>query len=808
VNLQLPIRALLPATCCLLAVGLVSRPLAAPADRADARAVASGEIDSSGDAAWTPEPEPEQPDEVRASPQRTPREEGPRLVFRDRVVAYWEPDHRHFWYRNDLRGGRKEFILVEAEAGERRPAFDHNKLATSLAAAAGTTYDGEKLPFDQIDFTNGVRTVRFRVADVNWECDLSDYKLRRSEAKAGSASPDSPDPTTPSNRGGRASRDADGNAESPDGRWTAFLREHNVWVRPREGTGPERQLSADGTSDLAYGRISWSPDSQMVVAFRIEPGDRKEVYLVESSPRGGGRAKLRSRPYPLPGDKFAKYELNVFQLSDAKQLKPVVDRFEHEWLAPRLHWKKDNHTFSYQLTDRGHQRLRVLEVDGRSGRTRNLIDERTRTFIWTAHTENLRLDLVTWLERTDELLYVSESNGWRHLYLVDGEAGRLKNAVTQGEWVLRGVDRIDETNRQVWFRASGVFPRQDPYLMHYGRVNFDGTGLVFLTDGDGNHSGQYSPDYRYLIDTFSRMDAPPVTELRRMDDGRRVCELERADTRDLEATGRRAPEVFVAKGRDGKTDIWGILCRPAQIDPGRKYPVIEDIYAGPQGSFVPKSFATRPIYESLTKLGFVVVKIDGMGTANRSKAFHDACWQNLKDAGFEDRILWMKAAEKKYPYLDLTRVGIYGTSAGGQNAAAAVLFHPEFYKAAVANCGCHDNRMDKASWNEQWMGYPVGPQYAECSNIENAGRLQGHLFLIVGELDDNVPPESTYRLVDALIKAGKDFDLLVVPSGGHGAGGNYASRRREDFFIRHLLGKEPPERNHLQPDAPSSGTSP
>src|SRR5262249_33898976 len=263
----------------------------------------------------------------------------------------------------------------------------------------------------------------------------------------------------------------------------------------------------------------------------------------------------------------------------------------------------------------------------------------------------------------------------------------------------------------------------------------------------------------------------------------------------LKAGGWEAPEVFVAKGRDGKTDIWGIISRPKGFDPKKTYPVIESIYAGPQGSFVPKSFSPFRRFSALTDLGFVVVQIDGMGTANRSKAFHDVCWHNLKDAGFPDRIAWHKAVAKKYPWYDVDRVGLVGTSAGGQNAAGGVLFHPDFYKAAVAACGCHDNRMDKASWNEQGMGHPVGPWYAESSNVDNAHRLRGKLMLIVGELDTNVPPESTFRVADALIRAGKDFDLLVVPNAGHGPGGAYGQRRMHDFFVRHLLGTAPPHRN-------------
>jgi dipeptidyl aminopeptidase/acylaminoacyl peptidase len=367
--------------------------------------------------------------------------------------------------------------------------------------------------------------------------------------------------------------------------------------------------------------------------------------------------------------------------------------------------------------------------------------------------------------------------------------------VTQGEWVLRGVDMLNESKRQIWFHAGGRNPDQDPYFLQYYRVNFDGSDLVALTEGKGNHTVEYSPDGAWLIDTYSTVDAAPTVELRRTSDGHLVCPLETADISALRAKDWVAPEVFVAKARDGKTDIWGIICRPKNFDPGKKYPVIESIYAGPQGAYTPKSFSAGNRFSGLTDLGFVVVQLDAMGTGFRSKAFHDVCFKNLKDAGFPDRILWHQAVAAKYPWYDITRVGIYGTSAGGQNAAGAVLFHPEFYLAAVANCGCHDNRMDKASWNEQWMGYPVGPQYAECSNIDNAGRLKGHLFLVVGEVDDNVPPESTYRFVDALIKANKDFDLLVVPNGGHGSGGAYGQRRLQDFFVRNLMGTQPPNRN-------------
>ena len=736
----------------------------------------------------------------QASPQD--RFQRPRNVegyYKGQITPHWFGDNGCCWYRNDLPGKTREFILVRAGEGTRGPAFDHAKLAAALSQAAGTEYRADQLPFDSIEFTNEGKAIRFVVEQTTWTCDLASYACAKTEGAASPAPADQNDESRRFGRRGRGpGRERNASPDSPDGKWTAFIKDNNVFVRARE-TNAETQLSTDGAEGNAYSLLSWAPDSTVLIGWRVEPGDRKEVYLVRSSPSGAGRAVLETRPYALPGDKFAKYELNFFDVSGRKQTKPAVDRFEHEWETPRTRWSHDGRRIAYEQVDRGHQRLRVIEVDARTGAVRNLIDEKSETFVWTAHTENLRLERVNWLDKTDEMIYASERDGWRHLYLVDTEKGEIRHPITKGEWVVRGIDRIDEDTRQVWFHAGGKNADQDPYFLHYYRVNFDGSGLVALTEGNGNHSIQYAPDRRYLIDTYSRVDMAPVHELRRVSDGKLICPLEKADISELIAGGWTPPEVFVAKGRDGKTDIWGIICRPKDFDPSKKYPVIEQIYAGPQSSYVPKSFSPTSRFSSLTDLGFVVVQMDGMGTANRSKAFHDVCWQNLKDAGFPDRILWHRAVAKKYPWYDISRVGVYGNSAGGQNAAGAVLFHPELYKVAVASCGCHDNRMDKASWNEQWMGYPVGPQYSECSNIDNAARLHGKLFLIVGEMDNNVPPESTMRFVDALVKAGKDFDLLVIPGSGHGMGGSYGERRMQDFFVRHLLGTEPPDRNAADP---------
>jgi dipeptidyl aminopeptidase/acylaminoacyl peptidase len=402
------------------------------------------------------------------------------------------------------------------------------------------------------------------------------------------------------------------------------------------------------------------------------------------------------------------------------------------------------------------------------------------------------------------VLWMSERDGWAHLYLYDGATGKVKNQITKGEWIVRGVDSVDVAKRQIYFRASGMVAGQDPYFIHYYRINFDGTGLVKYTEANGNHAIVWSPDHQYFVDQYSRVDLPTVLELCRVSD-MRMTALEKGDMTALVATGWRPPEVFVAKGRDGKTDIWGIVVRPLNFDPRKKYPVIEQIYAGPQGSFVPKTWGGGQPLQSLAELGFVLVQIDGMGTNNRSKAFHDVAWRDLGDAGFPDRILWHKAFAAKNPWYDVTRVGLYGTSAGGQNAMGGLLFHSDFYKVAYANSGCHDNRMDKIWWNEQWMGWPLGPHYEASSNTVNASKLQGHLMLVIGEFDTNVDPASGYQVVNALIQSGKYFDLLVVPNGGHGAGGQYALRKRNDFFVQWLLGTQPPNWNQGATDTAVGG---
>ncbi|MCY2964312.1 MAG: DPP IV N-terminal domain-containing protein, partial [Planctomycetota bacterium] len=556
---------------------------------------------------------------------------------------------------------------------------------------------------------------------------------------------------------------------SPDGKLVAFVRDHNLFVRERD-TGVERPMSRDGSPTDSYHRdavraravemdyetpdwpeslpeVYWSPDSARLLAIRTRAVPEPRVHLIESAPRDGSQPKLHSYPYIKPGDPIPLRQPRLFDVSAGKGIALADDLFNSPWNIDDVRWDRDSARLTFVYNARGHQTLRILAIDASTGAVRAIVYETTPTFINYAGKF-----YVNYLDATRELVWMSERDGWNHLYLFDSHTGVVKNQITRGEWVVRGVDRVDTETRQIWFRASGVFPDQDPYYVHWGRVNLDGTGLTWLTEGDGTHGVQWSPNRDFLIDTWSRVDLPPIHELRRASDGTRVCDLETADSSEFTLAGVRFPTRFATKGRDGTTDIFGIVHWPRDFAPGGSYPVVELIYAGPHSSHVPKAFQPYWGARELADRGFCVVQIDGMGTGDRSKAFHDVCWKNLADAGFPDRILWMRELAKRHPELDLTRVGIYGGSAGGQNALGALLWHGDFYKAAVADCGCHDNRMDKIWWNEQWMGWPLGPHYVEQSNVTQAHRLQGKLLLVVGELDRNVDPASTLQVVDALVR--------------------------------------------------------
>ncbi len=740
----------------------------------------------------------------------------------------WFENSSKFWYRKSVKGGNA-FVLVDSTAATKAPAFDHARIASAMSAAAGGTYTAITLPFTTFDYADNMQVIEFAFvpgngrgggaaaapagrgatgtpAQTRFRCSLADYTCARVTAAAPEAQGRAGGGPGRAGGGGRAGGAPAVSGEtpvrrSPDGRSEAFLENYNIYVRPVANggrPGDATALSWDGSEGNAYtfNSIQWSPDSKKIAAYRRRPGYQRMVSYVQSSPADQLQPKSSSRFYRKPGD-VVDLDQPVLFFVDTKQQMAIDNAlFPNAYQNGAIEWRRDSHAFTFEYNQRGHQTYRVIEVDASTGNARTVIEETSKAFIdyrraaagLSDSGRTYRHDLAD----GKEIIWMSERDGWSHLYLYDGATGRVKNQITKGNWAVHYVDRVDDAARQIYFTATGVDEGKDPYFLNYFRINFDGTGLTRYTHGDGSHTLSWSSDHQFYVDTYSRVDLPPVTELHRAGDQSLVLPLEKGDATDLLATGWRTPEVFTSKGRDGVTDIWGVIIRPTNFDPARKYPVIENIYAGPQGSFVPKTFSTQTGMQALADLGFIVVQMDGMGTGNRSKAFHDVAWKNLGDAGFPDRILWHRAVAAKYPYYDITRVGIYGTSAGGQNAAGAVIFHPEFYKAAAASAGCHDNRMDKIWWNEQWMGWPLGPEYVKSSNMENADKLGGALFLLVGEMDSNVDPSSTMQVVNKLILANKNFDLLVIPNADHTGGGAYGDHKRFDFFMTHLRGVIPP----------------
>ncbi len=745
-------------------------------------------------------------------------------VFRDRVRANWEAGNTSFWYEVKMARDASEFIWISALTGERKkldraPDNRATNAATSGTLRAGNrtgsdtsltfinrtpgevelfwlTTDGERQSYGKL--APGAQREQHTFAGHAWlAVDAAGKTLATFEGaeKASDAIITTNAAVSARPRGARgggagAAPRPQARDTSPDGKWRTFIKDFNV-VLKEVSSGEETVLTTDGQDDDAYrDRFYWSPDSQHVVAGRVKKGQEHKVSFVESSPKDQVQPKLVTFDYYKPGDKLPHPRPALFDVAAKKQI-PVSDAlFPNPFTESGsldIRWEKDSSRFTFRHNQRGHQVLRIIAVDAKTGEASAIVDEQSQTFI-----DYSGKNFLEWLDDTGELIWMSERDGWNHLYLYDAKTGRVKNQITKGEWVVRGVERVDKEKRQIWFRAGGIVAGQDPYFIHYCRVNFDGSSLVQLTEGDGSHTVEFSPDRKFIVDSYTRVDMAAVTELRRAEDGKLVTKLETADLSALWKEGWRAPERFVAKARDGATDIYGVIVRPTNFDPAKKYPVVENIYAGPQGAFTPKTFSAVPRMQELAELGFIIVQMDCLGTSQRSKKFHDVCWKNLGDAGFPDRVLWIKAAAARHPEMDLSRVGIYGTSAGGQNALGGLLTHGDFYKAGVSDCGCHDNRMDKIWWNEQWMGWPVEKHYDEQSNVTLAKNLQGKLLLMVGEMDKNVDPASTTQVVSALIKANKDFEYLVVPGAGHGvAGSPYGKRRLQDFFVRSLLGKEP-----------------
>jgi dipeptidyl-peptidase 4 len=719
------------------------------------------------------------------------------IVYVADVNPHWIENSDRFWYHKVKPQG-SQFVLVDAGDETTGPAFDHEKLAGSLAHALKREVSATALPFDEFEFIDSGKAIRFSVENAAWKCSLDTYDCQREGSE-----PERPNEVF-----------------SPNKRWSAFVRDHNLFLRD-VSTGTELQLTHDGVTAWDYATplpslrmmvdqktedvkqppaVFWSSDSSKLITYRLDSRNSGRFTSLQFVPPDQLRPRAFTYVYPLPGEVLAKAQPIILDIQSGKRIDVQAEIELPFQDGPYFEWFPDNKSFYYDYDERGYKAKELRVVEATTGDEKVRVREQSDTYVDPGTTQ------YRFVKSTGEILWTSERDGWNHLYFYS-KTGQLENQITQGSWVVRGIEHIDEKNRRVYFSASGREKNEDLYLTHVYSVGFDGNGLELLTPENANHSATFSPDGTFFVDNYSRPDLPAEAVLRRSKDGSVVRVLEKSDTDELVKMGWKFPEPFEGKASDGKTDLYGLIWRPTNFDATKKYPIVEFVYTGPQAFFVPKSFDRSLWLQSMAELGFVVVMVDGRGTGGRSRAFHQFSYRNLGGA-FEDHVAMIKQMAAKYPYMDVTRVGIFGTSAGGYGAAHAMLAFPEFYKVGVSTSGDHDARLDKAWWNELYQGYPVEDDYVAQSNVTMAGRLQGHLLIEHGDVDDNVHPVETMRLVDALMKANKSFDMLFVPNMYHGESGEHALyliRRRWDYFVQYLLGATPPENFEVKEDREQGG---
>jgi len=702
----------------------------------------------------------------------------------------WIDKTNDFWYKTETDNGH-QFILVQTSKNEVKPAFDHKKMATTLEKELGKTVNPDSLPFSKIKFKDKLKTIMFKADTLNFKYDINKNILTK---------------YTPQKNNLKKNE-----SKSPDGKWIAFVKDYNLYLKDSK-TNEEFQLTTDGVELYDYATplswykivdesvgetydpeiwVEWSPDSKNFMAIKLDRRNRTKLLMYQSLPEFGMRAKVWSYERSLPGENsIPMQEFYIFNVKEKSNVKVDLEPFENIWSGFAPAWTEDSKIFYFAEMARYYKTINFYFADPETGKTKNPIHEEAKTMI---EYQMVDCELVN---NGEKVIWMSEQDGWSHLYLYDGESGKLINQITKGEFVVRDIIYTDDKNEVVYFIASGKEQGRDPYYKHLYKIKFDGTGLVLLTPENAEHEIQFSPEFNYFIDNLSRVDLKPKAVLRRLSDGKLINELQEANIDKLLATGWKYPERFTVKARDGKTDIYGVLQYPSNFDTNKKYPIIDNSYSGPQAINVPKSFR-RGIWNDWTPLaevGFIVMRIDGMGTAMRSKAFHDVSYMNLGDIGALDHIAGIKQLAEKHSFIDTSKVGIFGHSAGGYDAVHALLTHPEFYKVGVAAAGNHDHRMAKAWWPEQYMGEP-GNHYNEQSNLSLVENLQGKLLLAHGDMDNNVNPASTYRLAAELIKNNKDFELVITPNDDHGElwGNKYFIRRRMDFFVKHLWDIKPPK---------------
>lgn len=603
---------------------------------------------------------------------------------------------------------------------------------------------------------------------------------------------------------------------SPDGKKAAFIRDWNLWVRDLT-TKQEIPMTTDGIKDFGYATdnagwkhsdraiLLWSPDSKKIATFQQDQRHVSDMYLVATTV---GAPNLEAWKYPIPTDKdiiqihrviieVDKPKIIRLQIPSDARRGTLCDDISCSGSFDDNEWNADGSKLAFVSSSRDHKEAKLRIADAATGIVKEVLEEKVTTQYESGQGS------VNWhyLAASNEIIWYSERDDWGHLYLYDAQTGKLKNQITVGDFVVTRLLKTDEKNRVLFFEANGREKGRDPYFSHFYRVDFDGKNLQLLTPDDGHHSISLSPDHKFFVDCYSKPDVPSHTVLRNMK-GELITPLEKTDISKLIATGWKAPEPITVKSRDGKWDLYGLMFTPTTLDRTKKYPVVNYIYPGPQGGGVGnRSFTSaRSDHQALAELGFVVVVIDGTCNPNRSKSFHDVCYGNMADNTLEDQIAGLKQLAAKNPFMDLDKVGIWGHSGGGYATAAAMFRYPDFYKVGISESGNHDNRNYEDDWGERYIGLLVKDatgksNYDNQANQNFAANLKGKLMLAHGGMDDNVPPYNTYLVVDALVKANKDFDLVIFPNARHGFGGDsfYMMRRRWDYFVKHLQGAEPPK---------------
>jgi dipeptidyl aminopeptidase/acylaminoacyl peptidase len=724
-----------------------------------------------------------------------------------------------FWYRKQVPDGH-EFIFVDPATDTRRPAFDHSQLAAALSTASGTSYEPYKLPFEEIEFVDEMTAVRFW-EDQKKEKDQEEKEEDEEEHRRWTCNLTTYECTGPEN----VPKGPEDEVKSPDDEWVAFSREENLWIRSTEN-GEEIQLSQDGEEQFGYAVpaegccytvtarrektklkpiVFWSPDSGKIATYKLDEREVAEMHLLETHE---GRPILHSYRYALPGDsEIPAYTLHVFDVESRAQVPIKGDPIEIFW-GPGddvdVRWAADGSSIYFAREFRGHQKAVLYEADVATGEARPLIEETSETFLDLPSHEDPHLErsLQEWriVGNGEEIIWWSERDGWGHFYLFDARTGALKNQITSGAWVARTIYYVDEINRWLYFNAYGREEGLYPYAAQLYRAKLDGSRLERLSKEDAAHEIHMSESGRYVVDTYSMRDKAPVTVLRQAD-GRVLRPLEEANISQLEAAGWSPAEPFTVKARDGITDLYGFMYRPSSFDPEKKYPIIDYIYPGPQiGPVRYRGFTASPggNAQALAELGFIVIHFDATGTPFRSKAFHDVWYGDMGDNGIIDHVQTIKQLAARYPEIDIDRVGIFGHSGGGFSSTDAILRYPDFFKVAVSSAGNHDNRSYSWGWGEKYQGLlekdsDGADNYESQANHLLAKNLKGHLMLTYGTLDDNVHPNATLLLVNELIEHNKDFDMLVYPNRNHRYGREpYVIRRTWDYFVRHLLGEEPP----------------